>query len=241
MRPTPARTILLFLALPLWAIAAQSADAPGLPVYRIDAPADLNAADLEGNLIGTVRVSNQVTPGSPDPPFFWLEGAGAVQVHPRDEVLFLGGLAGEFSLEFWLYPATVDEGTRILHWQGRHPMSGELQRMSLTVSRQRLLFSASGLLRDRDGDTRDIQLLPWGPLLPRTWSHHEIGFDADSGTLVYRVDGVVEAVATGLSRADFGSTIDGLVFGEGYRGLLDGIRFSALSPDLNRPRNDVGQ
>lgn len=222
-------------------ISAQVNSTATAPEFRVEGPADLNSGGLTGALIGRVRFSERNAPQSAGMGSFWLEGDGAVQLHPEDGLLFLGGLGGGFSLSFWLFPATIDEGTRILHWQGRHPMTAEIQRMSMSVSRQRMIFTSSGLFRDIDLTTRDLELVPWAPLLPRTWSHHEITFDAASGTLVYRVNGIVEAIAGNLSGMDMGPTIDGLVFGEGFRGLIDSIRLTATSGDPHRPAGLAGQ
>ena len=93
MRPTPARTILLFLVLPLGAIAAQAPSTTANPEYSVDAPSDLNSAGLRGGLLGTVRLSDRGAPGSPGSESFWLEGDGAVQMHPETGVLFRSVLA----------------------------------------------------------------------------------------------------------------------------------------------------
>ncbi len=147
----------------------------------------------------------------------------------------------DFSIEFWLYPSSAENGEVVLLWQSVRKMAGGVlpQRISCVVAGGRLMwgfanfFSAPGDSRPEQA-TNDVQLRSRAPLVPRTWSHHLVRFDGDTGLLEYAVDGAVEAIAYTTVSGHEGGTVREpsvgsaapLRLGVEYAGLVDEFRLS---------------
>ncbi|MDR3146956.1 MAG: fibronectin type III domain-containing protein [Treponema sp.] len=164
--------------------------------------------------------------------------AGPLIITTRDPgALFAPGThIRDFSLEFWLYPLNMENGEQVLSWtasRSRVAGSYSFQRIQCSVLKNRLQWSFHDFFSAPDGqETLNITLNGEKTIVPRSWSHHLIRFDADTGLLEYLVDGRVEA----LSYATPGRTERGEVYtpiiGEGgefvlgrlYTGLMDEFR-----------------
>jgi hypothetical protein len=149
-----------------------------------------------------------------------------------------GAAWGDFTIEFWLHPATLASGETVLSWEGGVREGGGVATQALRASlRGRVL----------QWELRDLFALPGGgrlsftlagitPLLPRAWHHHLLRFDARLGLLEYALDGEVEAVVhatdTGREKGTIALPVIGaalagpLELAPSFTGFLDELRVS---------------
>ncbi|GAB6393566.1 MAG: fibronectin type III domain protein [Treponematales bacterium] len=153
----------------------------------------------------------------------------------KNALLASGSLTGDFSIEFWLYPLNLETGERVVTWTST--LEGyDLQRIRCVTVRNRLEWTFADFFAPPAGSSaasgRKDYVLSSSPLLPRTWSHHLIRFDAHLGLLEYLVDGRLEALEYTTSTGREGGEVlvpragdDGsLVLGGRYTGLMDEFR-----------------
>lgn len=170
-------------------------------------------------------------------------------------LLAAGARSRDFSIEFWLYPANAENGEVVLMWQSLRKSGKEAlaQQISCLVSSGRLSWNFSGFFVPPEGAYRGTGIFPSStsytltarsPLLPRTWSHHLIRFDGDSGLLEYLVNGVPEAMTYITSTGHEGGTVfeptvggaSPLKIAPDYAGLVDELRIERAfveSPSLH--------
>ncbi|MCX7950297.1 MAG: hypothetical protein N2509_09335, partial [Treponemataceae bacterium] len=141
-----------------------------------------------------------------------LTVSAGIKVFPRQDALFRGPRRiQDFSIEFWLYPYTMENGQQILDWSGIHqrPDGKQVfQRIRCQVTRNRLewIFQDFFVSPDeRQGTT--ISLRGLTAPLPKTWSHHLIRYEAKTGLLEYLVNGQIEGVAYTTSTGREGGTL----------------------------------
>jgi hypothetical protein len=165
-----------------------------------------------------------------------LGSEGPLVIVPRngDALLSSNRHFKDFSIEFWLYPANMENGEQILSWisSERTTQGNTFQRIQCVAARNRLLwtfldfFSAPG-----GGGQRDFSV-SGSPVPLKKWSHHLIRFDSDTGLLEYLVDGRLEGVLYATSSGREGGEVynpavgeDGvLVLGPRFAGLMDEFR-----------------
>jgi len=166
---------------------------------------------------------------------------------PGNKTLFAEGW-GDFSLEFWLYPADLASGQTILRWAGSLIEDGKKVPQYL-ICRLDGRYMEWQFLRFFPGG--DITLRGISPFLPRKWHHLLLRFDASTGLLEYLMDGVPEALTYATDTGSEGGTVliprtsmDGkLLIGEGLTGLIDELRLSRDcqdAPFLGRYPNAPG-
>lgn len=170
-----------------------------------------------------------------------------LDLFPDKSSLFgTNSVSGDFSIEFWLYPANVESGEILLLWKGaRKDKSRSLtQQVSVLFSRNRLIFAFSNFFAPPAGGSSQVNLSGASLLVPRTWSHHLIRFDSSTGLLEYLMNGVTEATAYATRTGKEGGeiflpsvgTASPVSIGTNYTGLLDELRFSTRWVD--RPALD---
>jgi len=167
-----------------------------------------------------------------------------VTVLPSASALFAPGRSvRDFSIEFWLYPNTMENGEQIVAWT-----AAENQRILCEASRNRLrwtfreLFTPPENLRSpgiRSGNTAaggrprlNITLESKSAQVPRKWSHHLIRYNGDTGLLEYLINGQIESTAhTTSSGREGGDVYTPLINREGvfvlggrFSGMLDEFR-----------------
>jgi len=152
----------------------------------------------------------------------------------------------DFSIEFWLYPANMENGEQLLSWSAsRRSNTGEavFQRFRCLVARNRIEWSFSDFFSSPDETRRlPVSLSSRSPVVPKTWSHHLLRFDSSIGLVEYLIDGRLESVAyattTGTERGEAFSPIAGsggvLVIGPRFTGMLDEFRISGDISAINR-------
>ncbi|TFH04019.1 MAG: hypothetical protein E4H09_04275, partial [Spirochaetales bacterium] len=178
-----------------------------------------------------------------------LESIGATLFRPGTEW-------GSFTVEFWLYPATVTEGDTILHWSGLE--GGRLgfreQELSVSVHDRSLQFDFRNFFVPPDGRSFAVSLQGRKGLIPRTWTHHQVRFSEETALLEYLVDGrPVDMAYISESGREDGSVYypriaafpaTGFTLAERFIGAIDEVRISRRwedDPVLNRYPRTGGQ
>ncbi|MCL1813254.1 MAG: hypothetical protein FWG29_07010 [Treponema sp.] len=171
------------------------------------------------------------------------KAAGApVTIWPGPSSLFAPGRSvRDFSIEFWLFPNAMENGEQVVAWT-----AAENQRIFCEAARNRMRWTfqnffappdrlrLSGRAESRIGtsDRLTISLESRGPILPRSWSHHLIRYNAGTGLMEYLVNGRIEnmcyTTATGREGGDVYTPLinwDGVfVLGNRFSGMLDEFR-----------------
>ncbi|MDR1506459.1 MAG: hypothetical protein LBI67_05090 [Treponema sp.] len=148
-----------------------------------------------------------------------------------------GGGMRDFSIEFWLYPNNLENGEQILAWTAALPGVEEVsQRIFCEAVRNRIRWTFHHFFASPGGRNQpsslSISLETRKGLVPRTWTHHLIRYNAGTGLLEYLVNGEIENVAyTTLSGREGGDVYtprpgrEGFfVLGGRYSGLMDEFR-----------------
>ena len=131
-------------------------------------------------------------------------GGEPLTITPKNPAaLFAPGRSiGDFSMEFFLYPANMESGEEIFDWSAtlRAPSgtvnARRLQSIRALVAKNRLNWNFDNFFISPDGSkTKAVLISSKTPLAPGEWSHHLIRFDAATGMLEYLVNGAIEAIA----------------------------------------------
>jgi len=169
----------------------------------------------------------------------------------------------DFSLEFWLHPLNMENGEQILQWVSDRPirpyqrvpaaaaaLDFAFQRILVMSSRNRLQWTFTNFFSSPDRATSiDVTLSGVTPLVPRTWSHHLIRFDAETGMLEYLVNGRPEAIvhvtSTGRERGEVYTPITGengsFILGGNFTGMMDEFRIhGSFVPGATTRRYPLG-
>ena len=162
-------------------------------------------------------------------------GDEPIVLKPRSSALLASGSRPrDFSIEFWLYPMNVENGGQILSLTSSKP-DGQgtyiYQRVQCIVLKNRLQWTFGDFFFLPGEKERKSLDLSGPPVLPRTWSHHLIRFDADLGLLEYLVDGKVEALDYVTSTGREGGEVYTPVIGENCQ-LTLGSRFSGMMDEF---------
>lgn len=174
--------------------------------------------------------------------------SSGIFITPKPGALFASGSQiDDFSIDFWLYPANLEKGEQILTWSsGRKTRSGEsiFQRIRCQIGSNKLEWIFSDFFTSVDDKNRiTIYLKALSNILPRTWSYHQIRYNAAVGLLEYLVNGNLEAVVYTTKNQKSGGEIytpkigSGGVFtvGERFSGLIDNFRilpfYTEVPPD----------
>ena len=188
--------------------------------YRVSAPVGTETAERSLARAGTGAVL--------------FSNTGPVVIHPqsRNALFAPGNRIRDFTIEFWLYPQNMVNGEQVFSWVSSRPINGNyvVQRISCTASRNRLLWSFTNFFASIGGNTHmNLEFSGNLPVVPKTWSHHLIRFDASTGLLEYIVDGrseaIVYATSTGRENSQVFTPIIGnngsFMLGERFVGMMD--------------------
>jgi hypothetical protein len=163
------------------------------------------------------------------------DGAAVSITARRHDALFSAGAdIGDFSIEFWLYPVSMENGEEPFEWNAAELNgSWDSQNISCYVSRNRIDWDFSNFFFEpAGGRSINPRLIPSSPVLPKSWSHHLLRFDAATGLLEYLVNGVLEAVTyTTASGREAGEVFlpvaggrGGFTLGKNFNGMMDSFR-----------------
>ncbi len=168
-------------------------------------------------------------------------GAGAFQFNSkgiilrpeRGALLYPGKTIRDFTLEFWLYPATMGDGETVFLWEGTTRHKGELiqQEARVFIRGRKLVFRFVNFFMPPERTPYTLELESSQTLIPRTWGHHLISFEGETGLVEYLADGKPDAVAyaneslreTGSVNFPYTGNTEGasLTIGKGFTGLID--------------------
>lgn len=179
-----------------------------------------------------------------------FDGSRTVSLLPGDTSLFSpGAQVQSFSIDLWFYPHHITEGGELLRWRGALLQGGRpvLQEIRFEIHDRRMRWVMDNVIAQASDngspEMGSVTLSARRILIPRTWQHHQLRFDATTGRLSYVVDGQTEAVThlTRSGREDgsvntflFGAdTGDGLVLGLGIEGALDMIRITRSTAETH--------
>jgi len=151
--------------------------------------------------------------------------------HPqsRDALFASGNRIKDFTIEFWMYPLNMENGEQIFTWVSTLPdNASRIQRIDCFVAKNKMSWSFINFFSSANNSVKqNIEFANLTPLIPKTWSHHLIRFDATTGMLEYIVDGKSEAIVYATSTGRENSEVHTPVIGSNGRFLL-GERFSGL-------------
>jgi hypothetical protein len=179
-------------------------------------------------------------------------GPLTLEPYRRDALFAPGRNLGDFALEFWVYPLNMENGEQLLSWfainaprgfslmpGGEIPptdsegLSGLLsQRIQCGVAKNRFRWTFEDFFFSPDGGGKlDLVLTGQSPVVPKTWSHHLIRFDAATGFLEYLVNGKSEDIVYATSSGREGGEVYTPLVGEGGNFTL-GRRFSGMMDEF---------
>jgi len=193
--------------------------------YRVFAPANIERVDrsMARGGLGAVLFGNS---------------ASYITVTPqsRNALFAPGNRIGDFSIEFWLYPLNLENGERIFSWVSQNE-NNATQRIQCTASRNRLFWSFTNFFTSINGNsTINLEFSGNAPIVPKTWSHHLIRFDAKTGMLEYLVDGNSEAVSYATSSRRENNEVfipisgqnGSFLLGESFKGIMDEFKIHSV-------------
>jgi hypothetical protein len=143
---------------------------------------------------------------------------------------------GDFTIGFWMYPVTLGEGELIFRWENTSANPEEkgppvYRELSCVISGRSLLWTFTNFFQTPGVREQTLTVKGSVPLVPRSWRHHALHFDAATGMVEYQVDGEPDAIvyATRSGREDgsvsyphaAAQSESPLVIGEGFTGFLD--------------------
>ena len=105
----------------------------------------------------------------------------------RNALFAPGSRIGDFTIEFWLYPMNLENGENILSWNTSDVNS--FQQITCYSFRNKLHWSFINFF-----ETSTIELSGYTPVIPKTWSHHQIRFDSQTGMVEYSVNSRSETI-----------------------------------------------
>lgn len=199
-----------------------------------------------------MALNSQIRRLGPSAALFNQDSRGLVLQAGPDSLFEPGSFLQDFSIEFWLYPTTLNEGEQILSWDGSTWIDGQQRPQGIRIEiRDRKLvwdfinvfgrFSPSvppgGKASDRLAlETRRYSLKNKREILPRVWQHHMLRFNARTGLLQYSINGQPEdMVFTTASGHEGGEVLrpylgerseSKLAIGAKLTGFLDEMRLS---------------
>lgn len=170
---------------------------------------------------------------------FNLEQEG-IMLRPRGSSFLSPGMDfRDFSIEFWLYPASLSNGERVLYWWGGRHETGQIvnQDIECTVIDRRLQWNFNNFFMPPDHGTTSFSVTGRTPLIPKEWRHHLLRYDSSMGKLEYLVDGVPEDIVFTTPTSSEHSTVyypfsgqaqdSILILGNPLSGYLDEFRISS--------------
>jgi hypothetical protein len=218
-----------------------SISSAGSPWARMGKEAVLFSASTAG-----LRAEQRALPAS----------AGPLTIEPyRIDALFAPGRnIGDFSIEFWVYPLNMENGEQLLSWFAIKTPKGfpspdsesfpdllaasgkdtglMSQRIQCQVLKNRFRWTFENFFFSPDArESLELTLNGQSPVVPKTWSHHLIRFNRDTGFLEYLVNGVSEDIVYASSSGREGGEVYIPLVGEGGIFTL-GRRFSGMMDEF---------
>ncbi|MCL1991606.1 MAG: hypothetical protein FWG66_01475 [Spirochaetes bacterium] len=198
--------------------------------YLVTASAELESVDRRFARAGTGAGLFRGMAGLPN--------SGPLVIRPSSPAALFaaGSQIRDFSIEFWLNPFNMENGEEIFLWSSSRRLNvpGVIdlvsQSISGEVSRNRILWTFTNFFVSPDGQNHtNVSFSGNSPIIPRTWSHHLIRFDAQTGMLEYLVNGQTEAIvyttASGRETGEVFTPVAGeggsFILGRSFMGVID--------------------
>ena len=147
------------------------------------------------------------------------------------------GNSGSFMIEFWLCPATAENGETIFSWRSslNYNNYAEYQMISAIISKNHLVWTFSNLFFGFKNEKVILQGI--SNVIPQKWSRHTISFDEKNGLLEYLVDGRTEDLIYVTKNGHESGEVCNPVLGKKatlefcgvYTGKIDNIRINRHS------------
>jgi hypothetical protein len=166
-----------------------------------------------------------------------------IEAKNHGALLSAGRNIRNFSIEFWLYPNSMETGEEALTWSAtrRQASSSErndaqniaIQTIKLIVAKDRLHWNFINFFASPNNDrSMNISLDAADPLTPKTWTHHLLRYNGEEGIIEYIVDGrmqdIKRATTTGREGGEVWQPLVGergsLVLGKNFNGMIDDFR-----------------
>lgn len=174
---------------------------------------------------------------------FQNEPSGLVLSPQRAQALFSAdNVWKDFSIEFWLYPATAKDGEIVFLWRGVRWQTKDdflSQEIRCSFNNRKLNWSFSNFFLPPHLEDFSISVTPVTALVPREWHHHQLSFDASTGRIEYLIDGVPEAIAyANPDNRETGEVFlpytgraakDQIILGRSFTGFMDDFMITASS------------
>lgn len=158
------------------------------------------------------------------------------------------GPAGSFLIDFWICPSVVENGEVLIKWRSSRSINGKIVYQLITASfyQDKIMCIFSNIFDGYTKDTGDVYLLGVKKLIPRKWSHHSICYSEEDGSLVYKVDGIIEDIkfmtSTGHENGSIYQALIGtparLELCPEYTGLIDDFSVMRSYVDIEKNINE---
>jgi hypothetical protein len=171
-------------------------------------------------------------------------GPIVIKARCYDALFSAGREMSGFSIEFWLYPVSIENGEEVLNWtavaQNGPVDSRQIQNLNCVVSKNRFEWNFkdfffepnpfSAVLGEKEyAKSVNIRLAASTALTPKSWSHHLLRFNANTGLLEYLVNGVLEDIAYTTASGSEGGAVflpiagdrGSFVLGRHFNGMID--------------------
>ncbi len=184
------------------------------------------------------------------------ETGDGILLKPEAGAIFSPGVSwGDFTIEFWLYPATLDEGSGIIAWSGSRFVGERIitQKVSCDISDGAIVWRFKNVFLPPDHSETMIELRGHSGLIPRQWKHHLLRYNSTTGLLEYLINDEPVAIThttssgreSGVPYVPFtGDAIDNVLeIGGSLNGLIDELRISdtfVTEPHVNTFTQNIG-
>lgn len=150
--------------------------------------------------------------------------------------------AGSFLIDFWICPATVDNGEVILNWRSSRIIRDQIvyQVINLSFYQNKIMMVFSNIFDGYTENNGEIDLNTMKSIIPNKWSYHVIEFKEETGSLEYRVDGELECIKYVTDNGHESGTVYPAVMGNAadfelcpaYTGLIDDFMIRRTYSDI---------
>lgn len=124
-------------------------------------------------------------------------GTGGLRLSGKMGSLFgTPGTPGSFLIEFWLRPSIAENGEIVFSWRssrtiGNYPL---YQMIGASFLNNHLEWKFTNVFNGYAEHGGEISLSSYRTIIPGVWAHHSLSYNAETGLLEYRIDGVLEAL-----------------------------------------------
>jgi len=191
-----------------------------------------------------------------------FNGNNGIALDSRNGSLFYPGtFMQSFSIEFWLYPASTDDGQYLFRWDGEAWLSENrlTQHFSAAIRNRAITWTIHNLFISPESGqvggglaSLSFKLSTKREIVPRTWNHHLLRYDAKRGFMEYLVNGIPEdsryTTVSGRETAQLYQAYAGerskprITIGQSTRGFIDEFRISrsVVQAPVLEPKTEPG-